>query len=80
MASVAGRLLRDMLEGASVWLPANTDAAKVIWFNAGILTLRSIGWPVIAQHGPVGLQYFLPESTREAAVQEIHRLATAAQE
>lgn len=79
-ASLAGRLLKDMLEGYSVWIPTGTDPAKAISFNAAIVTLRSIGWPVIAQHGPAGLQYMLPDETREQAIQEIHRLAAADQE
>lgn len=33
--------------------------------------------PVIAKHSPAGLQYMLPDETREHAIQEIHRLAAA---
>lgn len=76
-ASLAASLLKDMLEGYSVWIPANAPADRVIAFNAAILTLRSIGWPLVAQHGPVGLQYMLPDETRERAIHEIHRLAAA---
>lgn len=79
-ASLAASLLKDMLEGYSVWIPADTDPARAIKFNAAILTLRSIDWPVIGQHGPEGLQYMLPDETREHATQEIHRLAAADQE
>ena len=79
-ASLAGRLLKDMLEGCSVWIPNGTEPAKAISFNAGILTLRSIGWPLVAKHGPEGLQSTLPDETREHAIQEVHRLAAAGQE
>jgi len=79
-ASLAASLLKDMLEGYSVWIPANAPADRVIAFNAAILTLRSIGWPLVAQHGPEGLQYTLPDETREHAIQEVHRLAAAGQE
>lgn len=41
-ASLAASLLKDMLEGYSVWIPADTDPARAIKFNAAILTLRSI--------------------------------------
>lgn len=76
-ASLAGRLLKDMLEGYGVWIPADTPGDRVIAFNAAIVTLRSIGWPVIAKHGPEGLQYMLPGETREHAIHEVHRLAAA---
>lgn len=76
-ASLAASLLKDMLEGYSVWIPTGTEPAKAISFSAGILTLRSIGWPVIAQHGPEGLKYMLPGETREHAIHEVHRLAAA---
>ncbi len=76
-ASLAASLLKDMLEGYSVWIPADTPGDRVIAFNAAIVTLRAIGWPVIGQHGPEGLQYMLPDETRERAIHEIHRLAAA---
>ena len=79
-ASLAASLLKDILEGCSVWIPANAPADRVIAFNAAIVTLRSIGWPVIGKHGSEGMQYTLPDETREHAIQEIHRLAAADQE
>ena len=81
--SLAFKLLRDMVEGGAVSIPFGTTADRVIQFNAAIMTLRSIGWPVVGQRGPasaISLQYLLPEHVADAAAQEIKRLAAAKQE
>lgn len=82
--SIPYRMLQQMIiEGWALYPPLTNTPEQIRDFDASILQLRLLGWPVLSRPCPdsaIGLNFELHDEVRFAAVDEIKRLAALNQE